>query len=983
MLLLLVNISIHIYVNLSSSLSLYYLKYLCIYLNNNCRSISTQSGKIDIETLDYVPHTSAERLSINTAANHGLLIVDADFTDVPAPPAYIAVESHVLLHSRPLVDVAAVASVLDTRTGQQLSASQAFDDGLLNYDDRRQLCYVHPMTGLSSSLTEAVDDCYVTLRNEHDATAQGDEDLCARVTSVLDTLTGEYVDRDGAVRFGMLDTGRGVYVDRRTTDVINLREALRRGLVKVDPGNSTTSNATTTTTTTTTTDYRIREVLNPVTGEWVPASSAVRMGILDLARGTYINKVTGVSRPLHEAYRERLIIADDESVEAKRCTASLVHSVYDHANKSPISLQRAVERGIITSDLTEYVVSETRQHITLREAVQRGLIIMSTTAATGATEEIVESQLLYEGVKSFTLKSVIDTRSGEEISMSDAIRHQIVNRERGEYIDMAADRVLTIDAAVARGLVMISRVEHSADEMANVGVATQVYSLLEVRDTRYDRVYAPAEAESRGLLNKRRGLYTDTLSGDTMSIGDAIQRGFIAADLLDNPDYALLDDGDCYATLTRHHTGDSVSPTSNANDAKRHIGGVVDVSTGGVVSIIEAVKRGIIDPAMGVYTLSTTGEKMTLRTAIARGFVCDYASYPQPHRTAIVQAIYDSASERWLYPDEARRQGLLEGDTLLYKGQRISMKQAEQSGLLRILSAASDQRREDEDVHFTVETETSYITPMGEDAVPPLTLARATAEGLVENGVYRQGTQTYTVAEALRKGFIVADEKSSVVTSVVDAIEDGRVNVAKKEFVHLGLRMSVKAACKLNLLLPERVGVDLTLKEAMARDLLDPTTALFADPNSGRVYDVDAAMREGFLSRQNAAYNLEGATGFGEALRGFMISEDLCSFKHPLHRRLFSLEDAITLGYVCVAPSELFKQGIRGDDATSTTTTSTTSTRVERVTLNTDGTIVRMKINPASKSFDADNSDTNCRLDNSFHSIDSKVSDYLRPVICE
>lgn len=961
-----------------------------------------------------MPHSSAQRVSIKTAANHGLLVVDADYTDVPSPPAYIDVERHLLLKSLSRVDPHTIESVCNTRTGVQHTFSDAIDNGLLCNNDSNDLCYMHPMTGLAIPLAEAITEQYVTLRKESNTSHVGQEDqeLFNGVTEVLDTMTGEYVPRETALREGMLDATRCNYIDRRSLKVIDMQRAVSRGLVKIGQPHTSSQANTQTTTTTRITDYRIRKVLNPVSGEWIPAATAVRLGVLDLPQGIYVNRITGVSRPLHEAYKEGLILADDESHAAIQLQGDRVHSVYDHSTKSPITLQQAVERGIITDDMSRYVVSETKEHISIAEAVQRGLVVMTTdnsvnnTSTVNNSQVVHESELLYQGVKSFTLVSVIDTRSGEEITMSDAIRHQIVNKERGEYIDMANDRVLTIDNAISRGLVMITRVEHSADEVANVGIAAQVYSLKEVRDVSTGQLYTPKEAESRGLVNKRKGVYNDTLSGDTISIGEAIARGFITAQLIEHPDYARLDDQDCYATLTRHHiTTDTSNDTcADTNDLQqRHISGVIDVSTGETISILEAVNRGIITPSLDCYTLTTTGETMSLTSAVSRGFVCDVqpnGDIPRPHRTALVQAVYDSLSERWMQPEEAMVVGILNGNTLLYKGQSISLKQAERSGLLKILD---EERSEDQDVHFTVETETSYITSNTSGAVKPLTFKQASSMGLIENGMFRHVDQQrlFTMSEAIERGFIATGEFGHV-SSVVDAIEDGRVNVAKKEFVHSGRRMPVKTACLQNLLSVEPVGPTLTLREAVARDLLDASTALFADPTSGRVSDVDSAMREGLLSRENAGYNLEGGVGFGEAFREFMITEDVARFKHPKHGRMFTLADAISLGYLCIAPSDANKTAaINTSIATSsissssTLHTKTTRTKVEHINLNTDGTITRSTAEPCynvtngnQSTFDtisAGYSDSPmCRLDSSYNSFDSQVSTYsLIPLLMD
>ena len=65
--------------------------------------------------------------------------------------------------------------------------------------------------------------------------------------------------------------------------------------------------------------------------------------------------------------------------------------------------------------------------MTIREGIDRNLIIVSEDDSSSNA-----NKMLHE-TRSFAIKSVIDPRTGEEIPVSDAVRHKIVDRSKGKY----------------------------------------------------------------------------------------------------------------------------------------------------------------------------------------------------------------------------------------------------------------------------------------------------------------------------------------------------------------------------------------------------------------------------------------------------------------------------------------------------------------------------------------------------------------------
>ncbi|KAK2194140.1 hypothetical protein NP493_2g13055 [Ridgeia piscesae] len=347
---------------------------------------------------------------------------------------------------------------------------------------------------------------------------------------------------------------------------------------------------------------------------------------------------------------------------------------------------------------------------------------------------------------------------------------------------MKTDERISIDEAIFRGLVNVERVEDSAKRDALVEAAAKVYSLKLVTDPCTNQKYNPTEAERRGLINKIQGVYMDPVSGKKMSIREAIAQGFIEAEELEEPDYDdLPEDVTTYATLQ----------TVGGSEVT-HISLVIDVATGEEISVMEAVRRGIIDPVAGVYTVPNTGETLVLSQALERGFVRtnhDPGHTVQMTRTVNVKGVVDPQSGRRMSPSEAARVGILDmqQQRLLVDrttGQTISLKEAENRGLLVFESGTAPMLVPSKGVEFTVETETTYVTSADTldrtsrerspqkprdttngVAVPepegPVKFTEALKMGLVdsENSLFFcSSTKTQMpVAEAVRSGILIAD----------------------------------------------------------------------------------------------------------------------------------------------------------------------------------------------------------------------------------
>ncbi len=419
------------------------------------------------------------------------------------------------------------------------------------------------------------------------------------IRAVVDPRNNRELSLLDAIKQGLFAQSTGCYIHPVSGEVIPLERAVAMGLVLVDRPVSRMSEMESTFERA---SFRIKAVIDPNTRENLHPHEAIDRGILDLDRGLYVNPRTGETMSLHEAYERGLIIAretdETDTGRISSATATLerkslnIRAVVDTRTNEHISVEEAIARGIIDKEVCSYTNLRTGEILTIQQAIDRGYILTGDgRPLAGIVSDIFET-------KSFTIKSVIDPRTGEEIPIADAVRHKIVDKNKGEYLNLQTDEIIPVAEAIQKGLIITQPIEMVGRTLAIVSIGrTRVYNLKAVRDPNNESVwYDPIEAERRGLTNRIQGLYINPATGETMSIKRAIERGLIRAQILEEPDYAdLPQDATVYATM------EAVRESEREQKENIHIYAITDLQTGEELSLMEALRRGLLDPKTGSY----------------------------------------------------------------------------------------------------------------------------------------------------------------------------------------------------------------------------------------------------------------------------------------------------------------------------------------------------------------------------------------------
>ena len=362
-------------------------------------------------------------------------------------------------------------------------------------------------------------------------------------------------------------------------------------------------------------------------------SAAVDRQLLDV-NGLMKEPVSGEALHLGDAVERNLIIevlvSAEEVDRVTRVSETFrlrVDSVRDTQTDCWLSLDDAVDSGIVVPALGEYVDRRRGIHMPLIDAVRDGLIQGRLLDVERKKEEVTRtgneaSARMVDGgfgsVRSLraatsavtssdgmplsvNVRGIIDPRTGAELTVREAVDAGMFDATTGEFIYVTTGERVSLERALALNLVVADG-DDQVDEM----VIPQTYSIGAVHDPVTGELISPGDAEARGLLDMARGMYILPEPEEAITLAEALERGLIRAEALEG--------------------GRDVMMTGRASTIERSrmvftIKRVKDLSTGEMIGPDEAVKRGILDTAEELYIDSRTGKTMLLHEAYKAGLI--------------------------------------------------------------------------------------------------------------------------------------------------------------------------------------------------------------------------------------------------------------------------------------------------------------------------------------------------------------------------
>ncbi|XP_076389529.1 dystonin-like protein short stop isoform X32 [Megachile rotundata] len=441
---------------------------------------------------------------------------------------------------------------------------------------------------------------------------------------------GKPVTLSEAIRSKKIDADSGKIVDPQRGDILNIGEAVERGVL--DPVSA--------------------DVLVPL-AKSLSIPGLYKQGLLDPHEGKVVHPETGAHLTLKEAILCEIVdplsklTCSDGRTETLRSAieSDLVdpeRSLIKTSQGDSVSLVKAVESNVFAdSDRDQERIPPAGMTFTV--ALERGLI---DAAGKEIRHPITEERLsLEDAIKGNFIMSLPCPVTSDSMEVTKALEAGLIDREKGVFVHPTTGTPVRLLTAIESGLLVVKPpISSESVTVTTTGITETVTCHHTVTTKSIDILSGYALVGPNEVRNME--------TGDTMTIDEARTKGIV-----------------------REESEKKVEFTTK--DIK--------------MTFDDALQKGLLDMNAGTYTNPSTGCAMSIQKAIENGLLEDRAD-PTAEKQPIDQ-IYDEKTERFLDPEtkksytlkEAVEVGLVDPNTVLYDprtAETVTTKQALEKGMI-------------------------------------------------------------------------------------------------------------------------------------------------------------------------------------------------------------------------------------------------------------------------------------------------------------
>ncbi|XP_041359579.1 microtubule-actin cross-linking factor 1, isoforms 1/2/3/5-like isoform X10 [Gigantopelta aegis] len=768
--------------------------------------------------------------------------------------------------------------IIDEVDHQKLSFAEALDMG---YIDLQSKTYTDPNTGsqmlIRDAITKQVLDTTVALEpmtiTGLSPVAAQEKGLVDRQGNFKDPKTGKSQPFHQAISSGSLDGKYSIY-DVKSQTVVTVEEGMGQGII----------------------DPRTGQFIEAGTKKQFSLKDAAKMGLIAVV-GAPIAAVMVVKQSLEG-------VLDDNKTPKIDPAQGVAFKTVTVKQLSP---------SILEVSQTEEVVSKSKygpDSMTVMEAVSSGYLNTKTGIFKDPVsgKEITLSQAVGDKLIKGDSAVISDQNSGQSLSLEEAFTDGVLNKT-GHTTDKSSGKVKTLDQLIMDGVV---------HEVADMSKTSRVVSVRSTDKIDVSSVFDPStrreipmqQAIDRNILNLEQASYVDPVTGNAMSISEAMNRGLVLGTHI----------GSAGPTQEGIVSGFTAKVEfSEKKTIKLH--SVVDPFSGKKLSLASAIERGVIDKDGKFYSDPLSGEQIPIDVAVDRKLVdaseiqSEMTSDERFHkslessitqsRSFNIEFVTDPATGKQMHVSDALKEGVLDTSAGVVinrqTGQQVYIGDALRQGLLigkesDIQSSmnTADLRSSADNVQKTTEQsfqsrgipasgtlaaskssvvkhKTSNLedrdvrSEFPNDGTTKSVLPAAHVESIVLQkslnitGIVNPMTgKVIPVSEAIDKGLFDADKGQVVVTktgesiSLEQAIEKGLVSAdvvegqAPQDFTVIKGLIITSAT-------DPRTGHDISVKDAIRKGILDEEKGFYYDTATHSSIPIEVALKQGLVEGKDAA----------------------------------------------------------------------------------------------------------------------------------
>ncbi|XP_026728106.1 uncharacterized protein LOC113494126 isoform X24 [Trichoplusia ni] len=502
----------------------------------------------------------------------------------------------------------------------------------------------------------------------------------AKILEGVKSLTdesGSPITLEKAIEMGLVDDNKGKIVDPVHGDVVNIKEAIKRGILAGEGQD---------------------EVLIPLARS-LTIPEVLEQGLLDPATGKIVHPETGSLLTLREA-----IICDivdplstitigpgKEITLAEAIERNFIDNDKNIVKSSdgPLDLLAAVNADVFPEPDNKPLMEIPPAAMTLNIAIKKNLI----NPHTGEMRHPLTGELTPVGdaVNKDLIMSIPYPQSSETMTLEEALENRAVNLKQGTFTDPKSKKVIPLEAALEQGLLAVKPMK----DMQAVGIVTTfsetftsqhtvttkmieiladyvLVSANEVQNAKTGEIISIEEARRQGIvkdeqtskeqfitsdtninfedalnlgyINIETGTFTHPKTGETLTISEAVTSGILNTETPTKPDepspkkqsLEMLDLNDAFELLFDEKTQKFRDPKSPnkvltfKEALEKNIinpeSTIFDVAAGKPLTLKEALKTGLIDKKTGKLKEPKTGKSVDIKNAAKMGLIAVVAA---------------------------------------------------------------------------------------------------------------------------------------------------------------------------------------------------------------------------------------------------------------------------------------------------------------------------------------------------------------------
>ncbi|XP_012271176.1 microtubule-actin cross-linking factor 1 isoform X24 [Orussus abietinus] len=542
------------------------------------------------------------------------------------------------------------------------------------------------------------------------------------------------------------------------------------------------------------------------------AEVLAELGAFDLEAEKFVDPYSGEIVPFND-FVLALEILDLEDVLVK-----------DPSSKTEryVTLRQAIHKPLLDRNLGYMVDPKTGKKVPFFEAIQLGWIqqrepeLEERPALT--LQEAVET-----GICNPASGALKDPGTGDELTLMQALNSGLIDADSVGIRNPANDEIVPLLEAVEAGIV-----DEKRGVIINVETRTEVdLKVAFLKGLVLPGLRKPISLEAainKGLYHEESGLIEDGLTKQRVDVEEGVRRGIL----------------DAFITECQ------------------------DSRAGAFVSLDDALTMKLLNPMTGRIRDTKTGELLPLQVALHRGLIITTPFVPTLI-DVIVQEYYSPRSGLVLNPmsgdeltvKEALAIGYVDGRSIKVKDDRhdlvVSLEDAEESGLMDLEGGLLTSPHP---MTLDVAFEKGYILSTVKPWTVQEALAHQSYDPVTKNFVI--DGQKLSLEEAITKGYIsvnspsVKDPRTGDIISLGEAIKLGLIDPKNGTALDsgTGLPLTLTDALDRGLVVPAKRKI--SLPEAVFKGFYDPKTGHFVSPETREKLPTDRAIRKGVIDPTSA-----------------------------------------------------------------------------------------------------------------------------------